>query len=182
MDSDDDEDYEEKNVLRDDCRYLVYKITKAIGFVRVYKVIGARIVHSLTELSNKEETGNPLLISRLEGDLFCLTGALKFVNEYDPEAIEAVQQILDILLNINCPKQKVTFVILEIISKCSAFFGQRKELLSKAIKFLGSCITYEKFEDISAEAISNLCQRNKNFVIDHLDDFILCKPESSSLQ
>lgn len=174
MDSDTDEEQEDKNILRYDIYYLIYRTTKAIGFMRVFNVLGARLSDSINQLSNKEESGNSALLVKFEAELHCLSGALKNITTGDAETSDAIQQMLSIILNFECPKQKIVHTILSIVSKSSSFFGQRRDLLSKALKFLAACMDYKKFENEAAEAISNLCKSNKHFVMENLEDFMLC--------
>lgn len=173
MDSDTEEELEDKNVLRYDLQYLVYKLTKIMGFMKVFKVIGNRIGQSL-QLLKAENEHSIQALTKLEAELYCLVGSLKKINESDPETASTMQQMLELILTINYPKQKVLYTALKILSKSAAFFGTRADLLQAAFKLLASCIRDKKFENLCAEAISNLCKNNRGFVLENLTDFVDC--------
>lgn len=180
MDSDTEEDLEDKKILRYDLYYLMYKLTKVIGFMRVFTVIGARINVTIELL--KQNDKNVEALSKLEAELYVLTGALKKINTNEPEMMETMQKMLELILTFNYPKQKVLYTALKILSKSSSFFGARGDLLQAAFKLLANCINEKKFEKLSAEAISNLCKSNRGFVLENLDDFVNCKRLLPSLR
>lgn len=175
MDSDTDDNLEDKNALRQDIYYLVYKISKLISFSSVFKVIGSRISTSIQLLQSEGEQPTPNSIAKFEAELYCLSGALKSVPTDNPAVFEHMQKVLELTLSFNYPKDKILFTALKVLSKCSLFFGNRIDLLQSAFKFLANCVSNKKFEDEAAEAISNLCRNNKSFVIENLNDFVDCK-------
>lgn len=177
MDSDTEDDLEDKNVLRDDIYYLIYKICKLIGFSSVFKVIGNRISNSIQLLQSEGDTPTPRSIAKFEAELYCLSGALKNVPTDNQEVFENMQRMLELILNFQFPRDKILLTALKVISKCSLFFGNRIDLLQAAFKFLANCVSNSKFENQAAEAISNLCKDNKSFVIENLNDFVDCRLE-----
>lgn len=174
MDSDTEEELESKNMLRYDLYYLIQKLTKILGFMKVYNVVVKRMDETVVMLGSQKEYEHKKVLAKLEAELYVLSGALKKVNENDPEIITAMQRLLAYILGIEFQKQKLLYTALKIIARSSAFFGSNSDLLQQAFKFLASCIREKKFENIAAEAISNLCKSNRGFVLQNLDDFVQC--------
>ena len=157
---------------------MIRKMTKVIGFMKVFKVIGNRLSHSIQHLQaevEKEGQGTTSTLVKFEAELYCLSGALKKIQATDEEVFNTMQKMLELILSINYPKQKVLYTALKILSKSSIFFGSRVDLLQGAFKLLANCMQVKKFENEAAEAISNLCKNNKGFVIENLSDFVDCK-------
>lgn len=174
MDSDTDQELEDENALRYDLYYLCHKLTKILGFMKVFKVIAARLGESIVALS-KFEANQMKLLTKLEAELYILSGALKKVNENDPETVSAMQDMLRLILEIKYPRQKILFTAIKIIARSSCFFGNRIELLQLTFKMLAECINDKKFENAAAEAICNLCKNNRSFVLENLSDFVTCR-------
>lgn len=174
MDSDTDDEQEDKNVLRQDVSYMIQKIAKVYGFMRVFKVLAERLNVTLHQLQSQADTDNSKSLSKFEAELYCLSGALKYINPEDPDTFTNMQKMLELILSLKYQKQKVLYTALKIITRSSHFFGTRSDLLQSAFKLLAECVHVKKFENEAAEAISNLCKNNKSFVIDNLEDFVAC--------
>ena len=142
--------------------------------MKVFSVIAKLLDQTLGKLKNEEQNSLDML-SKLEAELYILSGALKKVNENDPETTTAMQKMLGLILSISYPKQKILYTALKIISRSAAFFGNNQDLLQAAFKLLSTCIKDKKFENISAEAICNICKSNQGFVFDNLNEFIACR-------
>lgn len=174
MDSDTEQELEEQNLLRYDLYYLTQKLSKILGFMKVFSVIAKRLDVTLAKLKNESHSSLSWL-SKLEAELYILSGALKKVNEHDPETTTAMQQMLNLILSISYPKQKILYTALKIISRSAAFFGSRQDLLREAFKLLATYIKEKKFENICAEAICNICKSNQGFVFENLNEFMECR-------
>jgi hypothetical protein len=177
MDSDTEQELEEKNMLRYDLYYLMQKLSRILGFMKVYSVIAKRLEETLNLIKDDQRFHTLKLLAKMEAELYILSGALKKVNENDPETSTAMQQMLELILTLNYPKQKILYTALKIVSRSSAFFGNRADLLQSSFKLLATYINDKKFENICAEAICNLCKNNRGFVQENLSDFVECKIE-----
>ena len=167
------EDLEEVESLRYDLSYLVYKIRSIIGFNRLFSVLGKRIEESLNGLKGENDV-NLNVLCKLEAELYCLSGALKKMDDKDADTVGTMQKMLELLFAFNYQKQRMLKTALKVVSRSSEFFGTRADLLQSGFKFLANCINITDLEDLASESISNLCKNNKGFVLENMNDFVDC--------
>lgn len=169
---DDNEEYIEKNILRSEIYYLLKKMTQLIGFHDIFEVIAAQIKETVAALQNPENANKQeSLFILFEAQLFCANSLMRKTYDKSEAIYQQRQYFLEMVLCLNFTKHKILYTALRIISNSSEFFGSRIDLLQKAFKLLHLWIQNEKFESEAAEAMNNLCQNNKNFVIEKLQDF-----------
>lgn len=172
--------FDSKSRDREEIKSLISRLVNLIGFKEVALVLASFVKRSLAELGDNQE--NQIAWIEFEGELFLIRSALDRVpcaNEHTA----LVQEILQLILQLNCKHLALVEMILKIIKKSTNLLGdryvlpiiKRSDIIQMAFSFASDCLKMKELQYLAADAISSLCQKNSSFVTGNLQEFMNCK-------